>query len=40
MSGNAETQAIAKRWAHWRDRGGALLFAQIRGARQPDVDVP
>ncbi len=25
VSGNAETQAIARRWAHSRDRGGALF---------------
>ena len=40
VSGNAETQAIAKRWAHSRDRGGASQFGQIWGARRPDVDVP
>ena len=34
MSGNAETQAIARRWAHSRDRGGALMFAKIYGARR------
>jgi hypothetical protein len=33
VSGNAETQAIAKRWAHSRDRGGAL-FSRRSGVRR------
>lgn len=33
VSGNAETQAIARRWAHSRDRGGAL-FSRRSGVRR------